>query len=206
VRILVTDPDEFFSEAAVRGSILGPVSVVGLAALVNAAASNMLSYWLYSLAPESARDVFLFASIIGSIGGVLSVFASWFIYAGIMHLLAVYFDGEGSLRETALLSGWGFIPDIVTGAFQVYLLSVVAEDALGGVELRASNAATVRTAFESHPALTVAPVVTVVGLLWSGLLWSFAIKHVHDLDFGLALRIAAVPTALGIALTAVFAL
>lgn len=198
---IITDPDGFLREQSADVSLRWPVLIVSVAAIANSIAAGALLYGFYRIAPEGTGTIFLFSSFVGFLTAFLSVFASWFIAAAVMHGIATMTGGRGSFRETALLSGWGFLPYALTGAFQGVVVSFAMNDVLAGADLRATEPASLLAALGAHPMLAVAPIVTISGLLWSGLLWTFAIRHVHDLPVDRSVAIAAVPTLAAIALT-----
>lgn len=198
---IITDPDEFFGSKAADTSFAGPILVLCLAALANVSSQLGLLYSLVPTAPEGTKTILLVSGLVGVLLGGLVMFGLWLLYSLVLHALSVRLGGTGSLRDTALLSGWGFIPNIVSGAFSGFVTYHVVGDTLAGTDLQSASIQTLPGALQSHPLLKVTTAVTITVLLWRGLIWTFVVRHAHDLQLKRSALVAAVPTIGAILLT-----
>lgn len=196
---LVTDPDSFFREESEDVSTRAPVTVVSLTAVLSLNGPLVLTYALARAAPRGAGSVFVLSGIVGVLVALLVVFALWFFYSVLLHGLATLSGGDATLRETALLAGWGFVPALVTETNNAILRVFLLDDVLDRMDPSSVSIVELSATISSHPAIRVATLVTAVGLLWSCLIWTFAVKHAHGLTVRRSLAVAAVPTLVGIA-------
>lgn len=189
-------PDRFFRERADDPGLVGPLLVVSLVGLLGAVAAYPASQAIADALPAEARGFGTIATVTGLIGAFVGPFVVWILFAAVFHgLSAVLYDGEGSFRDTFALTGWGFVPAILTGVVGI----VVAFLVWPSVTFDFSDPARAQQAAQEirqRPEFLVSSAVGLVVLLWRWLLWTFAIQHGR----GLSVREAAVTVGIPVAL------
>lgn len=173
---LLTDPDAFFEREAEDPGWLRPTGIVVLAAVVGVLSSvPVLRATMGSLPPE-AGALGPVVYVIGAAGGIIATLVFWVLYSLVFHVIsAAAFAGEGSFGDTMKLTGWGFIPHVISGligaAVNFYVFSTVQFP---------SNPARMGafvTSLRSQPLFVVTQVLGIAFLLWSAFLWAFAMRH-----------------------------
>ncbi|WP_049969424.1 YIP1 family protein [Haladaptatus cibarius] len=167
------DPNRFFEERTPL-SVIPPATVVLLASLV-AALSTVATV-------VQATDRSVIMSILTAILNVPLSFI-WDllllgIYSTVLYVLASStFEGDGSFSATIKVAGWGFLPLIFSRPLTT--LSYTSE-------------------LQFSPWLPFA--ISVLSILWQGAIWSFGLRHTHDLSRQDAAFAAGVPVTLMLAL------
>lgn len=194
IRHLFTDPDRFMVERTSDPTLVGPALVVTLAAIAQISSTVMATQKTAAVVGGSLAAVAVF---IGAITGFLFVFAEWLLVAGLFFLISWALDGDGRFRDTFLLVGWGFVPLVfafVAQAVATYLVLPAIT-----VPQTAEGTAVMYEQLRTDPIFSFATFLQVPFLLWSGLIWLFAVKHARDLTTREAAITVGVPVALWIA-------
>ncbi|MFC6726331.1 Yip1 family protein [Halobium palmae] len=196
---LLTNPDDFFERRAADPGYLRPALIVLAAAVFGAVSSVPVMQATLGAIPETAGGLATAFQAIGVIAGLVGAFVRWILYAAAFYAIAkVAFDGDGGFGATFALTGWGFVPAILGGA-----LSAVAYFYAAGTlqsPQTPQQIAIYTRQLQSHPAVLAVGLLSIVILLWSAFLWTFAVKHVQNLSMRSAAITVAVPTALGVLL------
>lgn len=177
---LLLDPDAFFRKESSNLRRTRSTVVVVVAAIATTLSSIIITLELSAAFPDDIRQVAALGGVIGAVMGFASVFFLWLVFAAVFQVLSRLFDGNGEFRETFFLVGWGFVPTIFSGLVS----AAAAYYAVAG----APNPETVQAIEEfsrqlkSRPIWEVANLVGVVFTVWSGFLWTFAVKHARDLE------------------------
>lgn len=190
---LFTNPDAFFERKEGNSSILTAAFVVFVASLMNAAGSFIISQHLLGSLSGQPGSVAMIGAITGSITGVVIVLALWMVYAGVFHLISLYFDGEGSFADLLKLSGWGFVPKIFAGILSTIASYYALQDVAKPEDVEAVQG--VAQQIQSDPVLQAASAVGIAFTLWQGFLWVFAVKHARNLSLREAALTVSVPVA-----------
>lgn len=194
---VLSDPDDFFARQSVDPSFAAPVSVVLLAGVaLNLNTVLVLPAFSGALSGQG-ETIARVVTLIGAVGGSLGVFGLWFIYAGSFHTISVYFDGDGRFRTLFLLTGWGFLPLVVQGAFGAAMLQYTLQHVT--VPQDPAQLEPFVRGLRSRPPLLVASVTRLVVLGWQALLWTFAVSHSRDLSRREGLATVGAPVAVTLA-------
>lgn len=180
MRGILGDPDGFFTREATDPSFVAPVVVVLFAGVaLNLNTVLVLPAFAASLSGQS-ETIARVVTLIGAVGGSLGVFGLWFIYAGCFHTISVYFNGEGRFRTLFLLTGWGFLPLVLQGAFGTAMFQYTLQHV--AVPQDPTQLEAFVQGLRDRPPLLVASAVRLVVLAWQALLWTFAVSKARNLD------------------------
>ena len=211
IRDLVTDPDSFFRRRAESPGLLVPFGIVLIAALLAAVIPylepNVTGQIFEQAAQQQGQQVNqsaarAFSSAIGTLTIVFSfigAFLSWILYTIVFYLIARFaFGGDGSLSGTLGFTGWGFIPTVLGNAISV----IATYHVFAGVTLPDGPEAAVETLsqLQSDPVLFVASLISLVLLVWSGVIWTYAMRHLHDISLRNAAITVGVPVVIDVLL------
>lgn len=189
-------PDRFFRERAEDPELVGPFLVVSLVGVLGAVAAYPASQAITNALPPEVQGFGAIATASGLIGAFVGPFVIWILFAAVFHgLSAVLYDADGSFRDTFALTGWGFVPAILTAAVGVVIAFLVWPS----VTLDFSDPARAQQAarqIRQRPEFLVSSLVGLVVLVWRWLLWTFAIQHGRGLSFREAAISVGVPVGL----------
>lgn len=196
---VVTNPSGFFRKRADELSLWPSAVVVFLAGL-----ASVLSTFLLVLAiPNEGGGMgsgilvilstFLNAPI--SFGWVL---LQWAIYTVILHLVAYVLNGDGALRDTVIVVGWGFIPIIILNLLNPVFRYLLYGDGAGVIQIQMLQG--LQQSIAGQATLLVAFISFLFGL-WQAVIWGAGIRHTHRLSIRRAVVVVGIPVVLGVALT-----
>ena len=195
---VLTAPRQFFAEEAESPSALYPAAIVASLAVLGliqqAVAFSQVSG---AFTGEFAEILLVVQAVVAVFTGALP-FIVWLLYAVAFFVVSLFFDGEGSFRDVALLSAWGFLPRIAESVVGI-AATVVAYQGQEVPPIEDPEAFTEFTAeLASHPANVAASVVGLALLLWSAYVWVAAVQESRHLDRREATITVAVPVAVAV--------
>ncbi|WP_255195836.1 Yip1 family protein [Halorarius litoreus] len=193
---LLFNPDEFFRQRADDPGMLPPLGILLLIGIIGAAGSVPALQATFAALPQEAQAFSFVGYISAGVGAIVGPFVRWLLFAGAFQIIsAVLYDAEtGSFRDTLALTGWGFVPAI----FATIVSAVVAFVVFSGIAFPADpqQIQPFIRELRNRPEFLVASLLGIVFLLWSGFLWTFAVKHVR----GLSQREAAITVGIPVAI------
>lgn len=196
---LLFDPDSFFERRAADPSLLPPALLVLLVGVIGAVGSIPVLQATMSALPAEAGPFVTVIQAVGAIVGLVVTLVVWALYGVAFHVIAaVVFDGQGSVRDTIALVGWGYFPAL----FGTIASAVVNFLVFSGVRFPTDPnriQGFVRE-LQNRPEFLVAGLLGVVFLLWSAFLWTFAVRHVQQVGLREAALSVAGPVALALLL------
>lgn len=176
---LLTNPRAFYSRFQTT-DVRSPAFVV-LATAVASSGSVLIVFLglLDSLSGSTAR--FLLVGFgIGVLTSFLSIVATWPLLSAVIHGLARSLGGTGTFRSLTLAIGWGFVPQLFTGLIGTLAMVVVMTRFQSPQSPERVQQFVI--SLQSHPFIQLSRAATIIGTGWSGVLWYFAVSHVHELD------------------------
>jgi hypothetical protein len=184
-------------------SLLYPVAIVAIVGLVGALGSIPVLLLVSSGLSQSVQLFFAVGAVIGFLFSIVGPFIAWLLYAIAFQVISYFLGGEGEFRETFVLSGWGFLPRILSsllsvGATVVVFLST-SPDISPGAGPQATQAFSQQ--LQSDPMVQIASGIGIVLTLWSGYIWVFAVKHARDLSRNRAVVTVAIPLLVSIGIS-----
>ncbi len=205
---VVSDPNGFYERGKSGLSVRYVLGIVALAGVASSLSGIVLLYYQLQIVPGAATTLLLTGGVVTLLANVLSVFAFWFVYAVVIHLLAMGItEGsmlsvpEGSFRRLSLFVGCGFLPDVLAGINKAVATFLTVRTAFAGTEPSELDASVLAASLQGATAMRMTVAVTTVILLWRGFIWAFAVKHTYDIELRTAAAIAAVPTLCSVLLT-----
>ena len=190
---LVTDPDSFFRRRTDNPGLLPAFGIVLLAAILAAVVPylqpNVIGQTFQGIAQQQGQQINQSAAqavstAIGTLAIIIpfiGAFVSWLIYTVVFYLIARFaFSGDGTFGGTLAFTGWGFVPTVLGNIIGVIATYYV----FAGVTLPENSEAALETytQLQSDPALFIAGLIGLILLLWSGVIWMYAMRHLHDLS------------------------
>lgn len=205
---VVTDPDGFYETVELDFIVRRSFAVVALAGVASALPNLVVLYYQLQTEPGSATSLLLIGGALTVVSSLLSVFAFWLIYAGIIHVSAmVMTDGsalsvpEGTFRRLCLLVAWGFVADAIVGLNRTLTTFLTLRQTFSSASLSELNAAVMSASLQNSPAMRMMVGVTVLILIWRWFIWTFAVKHTYETGLRRSVAIAAIPSVISILLT-----
>jgi hypothetical protein len=195
---VLTAPRQFFAAEAESPSALYPAAIVASLAVLGliqqAVAFSQVSG---AFTGELAEILLVVQAVVAVFTGALP-FIVWLLYAVAFFVVSLFFDGEGSFRDVALLSAWGFLPRIAESVVGI-AATVIAYQGREVPSIEDPEAFTEFTAeLASHPANVAASVVGLALVLWSAYIWVAAVQESRHLDRREATITVAVPVAVAV--------
>lgn len=198
---VLTRPNSFFDQRDANPSLLYPTVIVAVIGILSAIASVPPFLALSRGLPAEVQPFLAVGAVIGFLSAIIGPFVVWLLYAIVFQILSYFFDGDGTFRETFILSGWGFLPQIIGSALSLVATVLVLQTH----SLPAEDGPQAMQAFEQQlrndPLLSVVSVIGIGLTLWSGYIWLFAVKHACDLSRRHALITVAVPVFISIGIS-----
>lgn len=188
---LFTNPDAFFAERADEARLRWPALVVVAAGATSAGTTFAVAPKVLESIPESIEAFAVVGFGIGSLYSFVSAVMIWIVYSGVFFLLSHHLGGDGEFRRLVRLTGWGFLPAVVSGIVGFVALMIALDSVSGGAASREQ----VLAAVQSHPAMRASELLGQLLFLWQGILWVFAVKWARDLSLRRAAITVAVPVA-----------
>jgi len=205
---VVVDPDEFYERNKEDLSVRYVLGIVALAGLASSLLGVVILYYQLQITAGPATPLLVTGGVITALANILSVFAFWFVYAVLIHVVAmVVTEGsalsvpQGTFRQLCLFVGCGFIAGIMAGLNKAVATFLTVRNLFAASDLSELNANVLASSLQGATAMRMTVAVTAVIVLWRGFIWVFAVKHTYDVDLRTATVIAAVPSVCSILLT-----
>lgn len=202
---IITDPAEFFERQARQGSFKGP-GVVLLVTGLSFALQHIATY--YTLGPERSRFVSVFTVLFTA--QLLEPLFLWIVFSVAFYGIAVSLGGDVLIGRVFRLSGWAFLPLILSGfawavGRWIVLDSASVPDFTTGVLGEELDAYGQIVAQHAVP-VTVVFLLGCVFMIVSVHLWAHALRKSGRLSRRTAVISTAVPALVYVALRARFIL
>lgn len=178
---LLSNPRAFFSELHDERNLLIPVIIVFIIAVFSGVSAYFITLVTVSAMPPEVSQYAVFATIIAVIAGAFGAFLWWLIISGIFHAIARYQDGKAVFRQTVVVTGYGFAPQIIGSIISLILTYIFISDTKIPTIHDLARYEEEIAAYLDSPFLFAAKIVSVIFLLWSANIWIFGIISVHGL-------------------------
>ena len=195
---LVTNPDEFFADLKTKdASIKVPILIVIGIAILGSINYYFLINKILGIFPENIVQILTVGAYIGTF---ISVFVIWLIITVIVYGLSALFGGEGSFYRTFTFIGYGFLPSLIgsliTTPISVYSImnAEIPEIDLKQLEQNPEIIDALITSLLPNEVIYSTLIINIAMIVWSLVIWSFALKHARDLDLRKAFICVLIPT------------
>ncbi|AKB72102.1 MULTISPECIES: YIP1 family protein [Methanosarcina] len=195
---LLFDPNSFFREKS-RNNVdfKYPVLIILVIAVIAMVSSFLAINQMRGLLPsEMSSYISTTAIIFGAVWGLIWVFLTWFIVAGILYSISYVFDSKGSFKRTLEFVGYGFVPKILSsliGVFVSYKLTSSVDFSSHDPQLIAESTAQM---FSNNPLYYTSEIVVILCLLLSAYIWVFALLHARNMSIKNATLAVGIPVGL----------
>lgn len=191
IKNVFRDLGDFFRRQSAAPNVAAPVAVVLIAGVViNLNVVFVLPSIMGTISGQS-ENIARVVTLLGVIGSTLGIFVLWFIYAGSFYVISGYFDGEGRFRTLFLLTGWGFLPLILQGAFGAAMFKYTLQHV--AVPQDPSKLEPFMQGLRSRPPILISSLTRILCLVWQALLWTFAVYYSRDLTIRESIATVSIP-------------
>lgn len=114
-------------------------------------------------------------SLIAAVGALIA----WFVYAGIVHVAAKAAGGRGSFAHSLSISSWGLLPVVAHMLVALLLWGVLLETTAFSGPMETFLAQFEATVDRFRRMLLP---VGAIAVLWQWYVWTFGLRHGHDLS------------------------
>jgi hypothetical protein len=191
------NPDEFFRRRAEDPGMLPAVAILLVVGVVGAVGAVPTIQATFRALPQEAQAFSFIGYVSAVVGALLGPFVRWLLYAGAFQIISsALYDAEESFRDTLALVGWGFVPSILATAVSAVVAFLVFSSVTFPTDPQQIQAFT--RELRTRPEFLVSSLLGVLFLLWSALLWVFAVKHGRDVTEREAVVTVAIPVAIGL--------
>lgn len=199
MRELLLDPDAFYAQRGDQPTLTAPAIVVLLAAITGMLTGLLVVFEISKELDEGAGQVLAIGGVSSVLAVLVSTFGLWLVYSGAFLIISLFFEGEGGFRPMLSYVGWGFVPAIFNGLVTVVAVYI----ALQSMTMPSDPAAagSVQGQLQSQPIVVAATIGGIAFSIWQGFIWSFAVKHVSNLELREAVLTVAAPVAISIVWT-----
>ncbi|MDD1686212.1 Yip1 family protein [Methanoregula sp.] len=134
-------------------------------------------------------DVIILLSTI--IGAALGVFIFWLVWTAVVFALSMAFKGEGSVKSTLQVVGYGYLPQVIGSVVTLivayeYVPKIVVPQVTSAMLQDPVAMQAVTKALLLDPAMLeltqITSLIAIVFLLWSANIWIFGIQQARKLS------------------------
>lgn len=191
---VITNPNRFFRQRTGDLSLVPPAVIVFIAGLASVLSTLVLLLAVPGAGSKMGVGAFVVLSTLFNAPIAFGwILVQWLVYTAVFHALAHILSGEGSIRETVIVTGWGFLPVIVLSLFNP-VIRYVAYGSGGGV-VQFGVLRGVQQSVSGRTALFLA-LVSIVFTLWQGIIWTAGIRETHQLTVRRAVAVVGIPLGL----------
>ncbi|WP_458187315.1 YIP1 family protein [Haladaptatus sp. NG-WS-4] len=186
IRTVLSDPDEFFARRNTSPTVVLPALVVAMLGVIGIMKSLLTAWILDGPNTPPTFPILLATSLV-------IPFVFWAFYGVVFYAISSLFDADDSLRDTVVLTGWGFLPGVLYGVLTLVVVAVTLDPSptTGGGS---------RTAMEMVARGTLASLVLgfvdLLFTLWSAYIWVAAVRHARNVTRRQAIVTVGVPVGL----------
>jgi len=187
-------PKEAIEEITSTPLIEEAVMIVGIYALLSAAAAYIQSSKMVVIVEGAPLMNSEFGATIGIIGAIIFAFITWFILSGIIHTISLALGGKGRFYpHMMVLVGFAMLPLIFSGIISTVIVST-AEPSTVTISLANPSAAqqAVRD-IQSRPPYLASTIINSMAWIWSLAIIYLGLKTYQNLSQEKALIAVAIP-------------
>jgi hypothetical protein len=206
---------------SIKGTILNPkntmvriaqepmieeaVMIVGIYAALISIAAYLQSYKITMVfegipnMPSSMQSIMTISTIVFSL---ITPFLTWFIIAGVVHLLSMAIGGEGRFYPQVItITGYSMLPMILVGLVSIGIFLMIEPQT---VNFSAANTGALIELYSS-PIFISSEFVSIILQVWSTVILFYGIRTAHNISSNASAIICSIPIAFGL-LSMVFTL
>jgi hypothetical protein len=194
---LIYNPNKFFSDVKEENiGFLPPLSFVLASAFLSSASAAVFAdvyaratiqlVTSQGLPADQAQMIYSLTYYSTIVAPFFVALVIWIIFSAVFHVISAILGGKGTFSTTLKFVGFCTLPNIVLFPLSFKIaMDTAAIIAVQGFEGFA------------HESIKIAGAgLGTISLGWQFMLWSFAIKHAREFEFGKAITTAAIPAVL----------
>lgn len=196
----LASPQDFFEDGVEPLPFWQPALIVTLGGVLGVIQGVLVTRFALSAVEGAGETAAGIVIVISVITGLLVVFVMWLLFAGFIHGMSALLGADrGSFMETLNVTGWGFLPTLISSTLSVYATWSVLQE----LPPSAATNQNLQAQLQGTTLFQVAAVVGIVMAIWQGIIWAYGAHEVRGLDFRRAAIVAFVPAAVSIGLTVI---
>lgn len=207
---IITNPRAFFKALQEETpSLKLPLLIIIIMAILSAIIGYLMGELTGTLMSNLMQGMAQITAIFSAISAFIAVFFMWFIVAVIFFALHKIFQGTGSFKRIAEITGYGMVPQILSSLIGIILsLYYLPQVSVHPISASTTSPDTINAAVQGlmmdpslHQFTQISSIISIILFLWSANLWAFGIEACCGLDGKKALITVGIPVVLYIIYT-----
>jgi hypothetical protein len=186
LRDLLLVPDKFFREKGDDSRLARPALIVGIVGVLSAISAYFVTQVTIQAVlpalPSGTQQYMGIAIAFGLIGGILGAYILWLVSTIVFFAISALFKGTGGFRKCLTFIGYGFLPQIIGGMINIYLMYQFASTVQIPRITDPTLVNQIMQSLMSNPYFELATLVGILFLLWSANIWIFGLKYARNLE------------------------
>jgi len=196
---VLLNPDAFFRKKANSAPDLKvPAGIVLVTGIIGGIVAYLTSNLIAPALPAEAQAIIAIIAVVAAVAAVILSLIGWVILAILFYAVSSLLKGSGNLKKTIEVTGYGYVPTILSSALGLVLTAQFASSInLAQIDLTDTAAVTaLQTSITHSPMMMAAVAINIVFLLWSANIWIFGMKYARNLTLRNAAISVGVPVAI----------
>lgn len=201
----ISEPKNTMKSIAQEPMIEEAVMIVGIYAALISIAAYIYSYKIMMVfegipdMPSSMQSIITISTIVFSL---ITPFLTWFIIAGVVHLLSMAIGGEGRFNPQVItITGYSMLPMILASFVSIGIFLMIEPQT---INVSQANPRAL-TEMYSSPIFLTSEFVNIIMQAWCTLILFFGIRTAHNISSNASAIICSIPFAFSL-LSLVFTL
>lgn len=191
----ISEPKNTMKNIAQEPMIEEAVMIVGIYAALISIAAYLQSYKITMVfegipnMPSSMQSIMTISTIVFSL---ITPFLTWFIIAGVVHLLSMAIGGEGRFYPQVItITGYSMLPMMLAGLFSIGIFLMIEPQT---INFSPANPGALKELYGS-PIFLSSELVSIILQAWSTLILFYGIRTAHNISHNASAIIASIPIA-----------
>jgi hypothetical protein len=195
IKVTISEPKNTMKSIAQEPMIEEGVMIVGIYAALISIAAYLQSYKITMVfqdipnMPSSMQSIMTISTIVFAL---ITPFLTWFIIAGLVHLLSMAIGGEGKFYPQVItITGYSMLPMILAGLFSIGIFLMIEPQT---INFSAANPEALKEIYSS-PIFLSSEFVSLILQAWSTLILFYGIRTAHNISSNASAIICSIPFA-----------
>lgn len=198
--LLLTKPKEFFESISEQPpSLKWPAIMITIIAICSAIVGYQMGELSGRLLSGIMQGIGTITIISSAAGAFLGAYFMWLIAAVIFFAIQRFFKGTGSFSRVAEITGYGFVPFILSSVLGIilgmYYLPMVRISTVTVTDPEKINAAVQAMLLDPalHQFTLISSIISIIFMIWAANIWAFGFEACCGLDSRKAMMTAGIP-------------